>query len=125
MSKQDDQDVPGTDQQLAAALHTAQEVLAKTLEWKLPATRWQGIDDLLDDLAAAVAADDTPDVRRFTGDLLCSGPVRARVPISADEPPPPLVRERINELIDSISPSYCAPGKRPGTPGPGPEDDDR
>jgi hypothetical protein len=92
--------------------HTAQiqrdalELLRQSLRWKLPAARWEGVGAIFDALEAGLALADDDMVTSATIRLGEAGPARIiKIGTTSDEPPPPPVRERVNELISRLSSS--------------------
>jgi hypothetical protein len=89
-----------TQQVLQDAVHVLQDLLL----WELSPARWDGIAGILDALAAEVADSDLSNLAEATIQLELAGPVRiTRIGAASTEPPPPRVRERINQLIHSLS----------------------
>jgi hypothetical protein len=71
---------------------------------ELSPARWEGIAGILEALAAEVAVGDLSNLAEATIQLELAGPVRLiRIGAVPSEPPPPLVRERINQLIHTLS----------------------
>jgi hypothetical protein len=85
-------------------LQDAVHVLEDLLVWELSPARWEGIAGILDALAAEVADSDLSNLAEATIQLELAGPVRlTRIGATPTEPPPPRVRERINQLIHRLS----------------------
>lgn len=85
-------------------LEDAIHVLEDLLLWELTAARWEGVAGILEAVAAEVAADDLSNLAEATIQLELAGPVRiTRIGAMPTEPPPPRVRERINQLIHRLS----------------------
>jgi CATRA-associated small protein len=82
----------------------AVHVLADLLLLELSPARWEGIAGILEALAAEVAVSDLSNLGEATIQLELAGPVRiTRIGALPTEPPPPRVRERINQLIHTLS----------------------
>jgi CATRA-Associated Small Protein len=85
----------------------AADVLSDALEWTLTPARWQGVQDVVARLEAALAAGDRDALRAAVCDLELLGPVRGASARSAPQrepgPTPGPLRERINELIHQIN----------------------
>jgi hypothetical protein len=79
-------------------------ILRQLPRWELSAARWKGVREILDALEAGL---DLADDEMVTGAIFRlgeAGPVRIiKVGTTSGEPPPPLVRERVNELISRLS----------------------
>jgi hypothetical protein len=74
-------------------------VLREALAWELPASGWAGVGDALSKLAAS------RDLEADLGYLELAGPFRIATRVG-DEPVTPIpapVRERVNELIHSLT----------------------
>jgi hypothetical protein len=85
-------------------LQDAVHVLEDLLLLELSPARWEGIAGILEALATEVAASDLSNLTEATIQLELAGPVRiTRIGATPTEPPPPRVRERINQLIHSLS----------------------
>lgn len=85
-------------------LQDAVQVLEDLQLWELAPARWEGIAGILEALATEVAAGDLGNLAEATAQLELAGPVRiTRIGAVPTEPPPPRVRERINQLIHSLS----------------------
>jgi hypothetical protein len=85
-------------------LQDAVHVLEDLLLLELSPARWEGIAGILEALATEVAASDLSNLTEATIQLELAGPVRiTRIGAMPTEPPPPRVRERINQLIHSLS----------------------
>jgi hypothetical protein len=85
-------------------LRDAVHVLEDLLMLELSPARWEGIAGILEALATEVAASDLSNLTEATIQLELAGPVRiTRIGARPTEPPPPRVRERINQLIHSLS----------------------
>jgi hypothetical protein len=82
----------------------AVNVLEDLLLWELSPARWEGVAGILDALAVEVADSDLSNLEEATIQLELAGPVRiTRLGAAPTEPPPPRVRERINQLIYRLS----------------------
>ena len=82
----------------------ALDVLGDALRWQLPAARWRQVDDAVLAMAEALARDDEEAFRRATSDLELAGPVRAvSAQQPAEDPETVPVRERINEMIHTLT----------------------
>lgn len=82
----------------------ALDVLQTLLRLELPAARWDGVGAILDALDAGLDLGDADMVTGATVRLGEIGPVRlTRIGGTSGEPPPPAVRERVNELIFKLS----------------------
>jgi|HubBroStandDraft_5_1064220.scaffolds.fasta_scaffold246073_2 hypothetical protein len=85
-------------------LQDAVLVLEDLLTMELSPARWEGVAGILEALAAEVAAGDLSNLAEATIQLELAGPVRlTRIGAMPTEPPPPRVRERINQLVHSLS----------------------
>jgi len=85
-------------------LQDAVLVLEDLLLLELSSARWEGIAGILEALATEVAGGDLSNLTEATIQLELAGPVRmTRIGALPTEPPPPRVRERINQLIHSLS----------------------
>jgi len=84
----------------------ARDVLEYILRLELPEARWERLGVIIDLAIDAEAAGDLDGLAQATIELELAGPVRViRIgPGSAQPvPPPPKVRERANQLIESVS----------------------
>jgi hypothetical protein len=92
---------------LAQLQDDAVNVLQDALLWELSPARWDGIAAVLQALEALEADLGQGDVDALTeavAQLELAGPVRiTRIGAPPVEPPPPKVRERINQLIHRLS----------------------
>jgi hypothetical protein len=87
-----------------AARAEAVLALGDALTWNLPAPRWAQVQGVINDMAAAASA--SPDVlRQATALLELSGPVRVvtRLGDASQLPAPMAVRERVAELVDTLT----------------------
>lgn len=94
----------------------ALDVLGDALLWQLAAARWRQVDDAVRAMAKALARDDEEAFRRAVSDLEMAGPVRgvgAEQP--AADPETESVRERINEMVHTLTGAV-----RPQPDGPAP-----
>jgi hypothetical protein len=82
----------------------ARAVLLIVIEWQLVAPRWRLVQDTVGVLEAARAAADVEAMWNAIAQLEQLGPLRVstRLGDKPKEPAPEEVRERINELIDSL-----------------------
>jgi hypothetical protein len=86
----------------AYVLQDTLDVLQDVLRWELSPARWAGIVAILDAMAADPADQDV--IAEGTTQLELAGPVRiTRIGATPTQPPPPPVRERVNELIHQLS----------------------
>lgn len=85
------------------AREDALDVLRDALVWRLTGGHWQTVEQALEAMAEALAADDKVAFRAAVCDLEVAGPVRA-VPVedASTLPAPQQVRERINELVHTL-----------------------
>lgn len=93
----------------------ARAVLRIVIDWRLVASRWQQVQDACGVMEAALAAADVESMWNAIAQLEQLGPLRvqARLGDIPKEPAPEEVRERINELIDSlVREDDPAPGDR-------------
>jgi hypothetical protein len=95
---------PMSDSATARIRQDALEVLRALLRLELSAARWEGVGAILDALDAGLELGDIEMVTGATIRLGEVGPVRVtRIGGTSGEPPPPPVRERVNELISKLS----------------------
>ena len=86
----------------------AAAVLRHVADWELAPSRWDLVDGLLDAMEAALDSGDAEALAAATADLELAGPVRiVRIGSSQPSAAPPLIRERVNQLIHNLS---MAPG---------------
>lgn len=79
-------------------------LLRDAQRWRLTGERWRGVERRLDTMAAALAGGEFAVFAEAINDLEADGPVRAtRIEDVSPKPAPESVRERINELIHSLS----------------------
>lgn len=100
------EDTTGTSEtEWHAARDEALAVLRDALGWNLSLRRWEQVQDTVTEMAAAVAAASTNSLWQMTGRLELSSPVRVatRLGDAAVLPAPMLVRERIAELVDTLT----------------------
>lgn len=92
-----------------AARAQAAALLRDALAWDLPAPRWQQVQDAVADMVAAAAARDIAGLHRAAGYLDLCSPDRVATRLGSQQedtarrPAPMLVRERIAELVDTLS----------------------
>jgi hypothetical protein len=79
-------------------------VLRIAIEWRLVASRWQQVQDIAGVMEAARGAADVESMWNAIAQLEQLGPLRVsrRLGDTPKVPAPEPVRERINELIDSL-----------------------
>jgi hypothetical protein len=100
----------------------ALEILGHLLTWHLPSGRWAQAEQVIDEVATAMASGDLPALDRAIAGLELLGPVRVtRIGESSESqltPPPDPVRERVNRLIHSLGqPARPDPAQRAARPG--------
>jgi len=78
-------------------------IVRHALKWEVPLARWQVIAEILAALAAALDAADLDAVAEATIQLELAAPVRITKIGASSQPPPPPVRERLNELVYRLS----------------------
>jgi hypothetical protein len=89
---------------LAEVRQDALSVLRDLLSWELSEARWEGIAGSVEALAAYLDLGDLADAREMVIQLELAGPVRiTRIGAVPSQPPPPRVRERVNQLIHRLS----------------------
>jgi hypothetical protein len=91
-------------------------VLQQVANWELAASRWDRVSGVLDAMQAALGSEDAEALAAAVIDLELAGPVRI-VRIGSKQPsaPPPLIRERVNELIHGLTASVRDdPAAEPG-----------
>lgn len=100
----------------AEVRHDALSVLPDVLSWRLSTARWEAIAGGVEALAAYLDLGDLAGAREIVIQLELAGPVRiTRIGAVPQEPPPPRVRERVNELIHRLSGGEgLAAGSKPG-----------
>jgi hypothetical protein len=82
----------------------ALSVLRDMLGWRLSTPRWEGIADSVEALAACLDLGDLAAAREIVIRLELAGPVRiTRIGAVPAQPPPPWVRDRVNQLIHQLS----------------------
>ena len=73
------------------------------LEWRLTSERWEKIQPVLAAMAAALETGDPDALKAATAGLELVGPVRiVRIGASPVVPPPPQVRDRLNQLVYTL-----------------------
>jgi CATRA-Associated Small Protein len=78
-------------------------LLREVLVWRLAGDRWHIVDQAVRSLAAALAAGEPDAFREVLYDLELAGPIRVvRIEDAEILPPPPPVRERINQLVHTL-----------------------
>jgi hypothetical protein len=102
---------------LRTALESAHRVATGISGWRLPPPAWREVAILLAQLTTAANGRDETSLRRLTGDLLAAAPVRVIERITGEEPPPPWISDRLNELIDTLSPPAAGPAPVVADPG--------
>ncbi|HEX3959469.1 MAG TPA: CATRA system-associated protein [Trebonia sp.] len=90
----------------------AGSVIADIGEWELPVARWSDVEGLLAALSLALDAGDLAAAADVISRLELSGPVRSRTRIGQAPagPPPPPVRERLNQLVHQLTVPAAIPG---------------
>jgi hypothetical protein len=107
---------------VADARAEALDVISDALQWRLADTRWQGIEQLLVAMGAALEADDLGALTAATVDLELAGPLRmTRIGATPVVPPPPPVRDRLNRLVYSLGGAQATQREAPEQAG---SDDD-
>lgn len=96
---------------LPGACESAHRAAAEISGWRLPVPAWQQVEILLSQLTTAANDRDEASLRRLTGDLLAVAPMRVIERITGEEPPPPWISDRLNELVDTLgaTPAVRAP----------------
>ena len=102
----------------------ARAVLRAAIEWRLGESRWQQMRVAVEGMGTALAAADVESLWNAIAQLEQLGPVRVSTRLGdiPKEPVPEEVRERINELIDSL---VREDGPAPGDRGDGERDHDQ
>lgn len=78
-------------------------VISDALRWRLADARWQVVEQVVAAMAGALAAGDLKALTAATADLELAGPVRiTRIGAMPIVPPPPPVRDRLNQLVHSL-----------------------
>jgi hypothetical protein len=80
--------------------------LSDTLVWTLSEASWGQVGDVIEEIAAAIAAASPAALSRTTGNLELRGPMRVLTRLG-DPPVVPVpreIRERIVELINALTP---------------------
>jgi hypothetical protein len=94
-----------SDTRWSAVRGEAVEALRDALVWNLPEPRWTQAGAAIAGMAAAVAAASLEGLRQTTAHLELCGPLRVKIRLG-DTPPlpaPKATRERITELIDTLT----------------------
>jgi hypothetical protein len=79
-------------------------MLQDTLSWRLSAARWDAIAGSVEALATYLDLGDLAAARDIVIQLELASPVRiTRIGAIPSQPPPPLVRDRVNHLIYRLS----------------------
>jgi hypothetical protein len=82
---------------------SAVAVLRHILRWELTEVRWNQVTETIDIAIAADASGDMDALQEATIQLEAAGPVRVtRIGATPQVPPPPPVRERVNNLIHAL-----------------------
>lgn len=108
-----------SDEMPTSRLDYLAESVRQVLEWKLPAARWQRVDEALTALAAALDSG-ADDELSEAADLLAASPGRVtKIGSESPVPPPEPVRERTTELVHRLDRVIEQSGRsdRPGTTG--------
>ena len=93
----------------------ALDVISDARSWRLAGTRWAAIEQVLAAMDAALAAGDVTALATATTDLELAGPVRiTRIGADPVVPPPPAIRDRLNELVHSLGGVPAADQPDPG-----------
>jgi phage tail protein X len=93
----------------------ALDVISDALSWRLAGTRWAAIEQVLAAMDAALAAGDVTALATATTDLELAGPVRiTRIGADPVVPPPPAIRDRLNQLVHSLGGVPAADQPDPG-----------
>lgn len=95
----------------------ALEILGHLLTWHLPPERWTQAEQVIDEVATAMASADLAAFDRATADLELLGPVRivriGESPGNQLTAPPDPLRDRVNRLIHALSqPTRPDPAQR-------------
>lgn len=79
-------------------------LLRAAIEWRLAESRWQQVQNAVGGIEAALAATDVESLWNAIAQLEQLGPLRVSTRLGdiPKEPGPEDVRERINELIDTL-----------------------
>jgi hypothetical protein len=82
---------------------SALDVVSDALEWRLADARWLAIEQILGAMAVALQDSDLETLAVATADLELAGPLRiTRIGTIPVVPPPPPVRDRLNQLVHSL-----------------------
>jgi hypothetical protein len=82
------------------------DVLRQVADWELAPPRWERVSVLLDAVQAALSSGDAEALAAALIDLEMAGPVRiVRIGSAQPSAPPPKIRERVNQLIHSLTAS--------------------
>ncbi len=82
----------------------AVSVLQDMLSWRLSTARWDSIAGSVEALATYLDLGDLAAARDIVIQLELAGPVRiTRIGALPSQPPPPPVRDRVNQLIHRLS----------------------
>lgn len=101
--------IPSRSAEWRAARGQAAALLRDALEWDLPGPRWHQVQEAVADMAAAAATQETAALYRAIGLLDLCGPDRVATRLGAHQediarlPAPMPVRERIAELVDTLT----------------------
>ena len=88
---------------------SVKEILAAVPGWLLRPVDWRDLDEITRDLQNALADGDDARLRRLTGEMLSIASVRVEERITDAEPMPEPIRERINDLLDTLDPPSRTP----------------
>ena len=95
----------------------ALDVISDALQWRLADARWQAVEQVLVAMDAALTAGDLAALAAATADLELAGPLRiTRIGTPPVLPPPPPIRDRLNQLVYSLD-GMPAAKQQPGNPG--------
>jgi hypothetical protein len=93
----------------------ALDIVSDALRWQLADKRWAVIEQVLAAMEAALADGDVEALQAAATDLELSGPVRiTRIGATPVVPPPPVVRDRLNQLVHSLGGVPAAEQPEPG-----------
>jgi hypothetical protein len=93
----------------------ALDVISDALQWRLADARWQAIEQVLVVMEAALTTGDVAVLEAATADLELAGPLRiTRIGTPPVVPPPPPIRDRLNQLVYSLGGFPAAKQEEPG-----------